>query len=231
MATIPMNYGRLAAEFSSGMQSPTMSQVALDEDFKSELAERLPDLWCDAYARMPNSAVQIVQVHDHGYEFLFDLGAERVVAAFGRSSENPAKRDSARMSGFLGKTTSDRQQDELAAQLAPKQRERRRHPASMSFRERFFETHGDKFDRGHFMSHRQGGGLNINLYPQRADINQGRGTQGKHYRQMEKACVANQGVFCFSRPLYKDHTWVPDELEYGVIGGLGRIQVAVFPNR
>ncbi len=85
------------------------------------------------------------------------------------------------------------------------------------------------------MSHKQGGGLDINLFPQRADINQGHGRLGASYRAMEKECVlqAKQGtpVFCFSRPIYDDESWVPAMLDYGIIYGPQHISVATFPNK
>jgi len=80
------------------------------------------------------------------------------------------------------------------------------------------------------MSHRQGGGLDINLFPQRTDVNQGHGRLGVLYRTMERTCVADQ-VFCFSRPLYDDESWVPYRLEYGVCQHRNRWSVEVFPNR
>lgn len=231
MPQIPINYLSIATRFTTRQKKAGVSAAAVDDTFRLYLLDKLPDKWCGAYASMPNGAIKIVQVSDHGYEFLFDVMATRVVAAFGLSGFNPAKRDSSRMKDFLGKTTSAKQMEGLVKAAPAAQRDRLRHLAGLSFRQRFFDTHGDKYDRGHFMSHRQGGGLDINLFPQRADINQGHGVQGAEYRSMEKSCVAHQGVFCFSRPIYIDDTWVPDELEYGVIQGPGRIDVKKFPNR
>jgi hypothetical protein len=102
--------------------------------------------------------------------------------------------------------------------------------ARLSWRERFFRTYRHRYDRGHFMSHRQGGGLDINLFPQRADINEGLGPLGEAYRSMEKACVDNR-VWCFSRPIYVDDTWVPGELDYGVVFGPLNFSIRTFPNR
>lgn len=170
------------------------------------LLEHLPSLWCARYRAMPNGPVQIVELIDHGYRFLFDLGAERVVAAYGSSRYNPSTRDSSRMAGFLGQT------------------------AGLSWRERFFASHGDRYDRGHFMSHRQGGGLDINLFPQRADINQGSSALGREYRDMERHCAAAADVFCFSRPIYDDTTWVPAALDYGATYG-EQLIVKRFPNK
>ena len=136
------------------------------------------------------------------------------------------------MSGFLGKVASKSDLDRIAdeapsADIAKKRQEM----AGLSWRERFFRTHGQKYDRGHFMSHRQGGGLDINLFPQRADINQGHVTLGAEYRAMEKTCVANPGIFCFSRPIYDDESWVPAELDYGVVYSPQRMVIKRFPNK
>ena len=171
------------------------------------LFERLPDLWCERYEAMPNDGTEIVELEDDGYRFLFDLTAERVVAAFGLSGHNPGRRDASRMAGFLPKT------------------------GGMSYRERFLASHGHRYDRGHFMSHRQGGGLDINLFPQRADINQGRSALGSQYRAMERAAVTHRGTFVFSRPIYDDRSWVPAELEYGLVFSRTHVDVKRFPNK
>jgi hypothetical protein len=191
--------------------------------FTDFLFETLPNLWCDAYYLMPASHVEIVQFTDGGYEFLFDLGSERVVAAFGLSSRNPSRREQSRMRGFLNRTASKRRLDKLPTE--------QRQLASLSWRDRFFEMHGDEYDRGHFISHLQGGGLDVNLFPQLTRINRGRDADGAAYRAMEKACVAYPGSFCFSRPIYDDMAWVPFELEYGVLRSPHEIEVRIFPNK
>jgi hypothetical protein len=182
------------------------------------LIEKLPDMWCDAYQQMPNGKVEIVHVFDHGYNFLFDIGAERVVAAFGRTTRNRGVRDSARMRNFLGKAKPRSAADLNAI-------------AQLTWRERFFRMYGHKFDRGHFMAHLQGGGLDINLFPQRADINQGQGALGGAYRELERTCAATPGLFVFSRPIYDDESWVPWSLDYGIVFGPGQLRVRTFPNR
>lgn len=175
--------------------------------FNAALFAPLADAWCERYQGMPNDGIEIVQLNDGTYEFLFDIVAERVVAAFGTSLYNPGRRDSTRMGGFLPRTDG------------------------MTYRERFFASHGHRYDRGHFMSHRQAGGLDINLFPQRADINQGHSALGKQYRAMEREAVMHRNTFVFSRPLYDDRTWVPVELEYGLIYSQSHIDVKLFPNK
>ncbi len=175
--------------------------------FNAALFEPLAEAWCAAYERMPHDGVNIVQLNDGSYEFLFDLVAERVVAAFGTSGYNPGRRDSSRMAGFLPRTDG------------------------MTYRERFFATHGSRYDRGHFMSHRSGGGLDINLFPQRADVNQGHSAAGRQYREMERAAVTHRNTFVFSRPIYYDRSWVPAELEYGLLYARNHLDVRLFPNK
>lgn len=230
MGKAAIDYHTLVADFQkkSRRADTTATSKRAFDDF---LLAKLPDLWCDAYARMPGKRLDIVQVTDE-YEFLFDLGCDRVVAAFGLTRYNPAPRDAERMSEFLGGTTSKTKLSQLEKSAPSKaEAKRRRHLAGLSFRERFFLTHGDRYDRGHFMSHRQGGGTDINLFPQLANVNQGKSVEGKVYRAMEKACVAHQGIFCFSRPIYTDDTWVPSELEYGVFHAPDNLEFRTFPNR
>ncbi len=228
-ATAGINYNRLAARYLSS------TGAAREAGFFIFLLQHLPGLCCDAYDVMPGAGGEIVQLADHGYEYLFDLGAERVVAAFGVSQYNPGARDSARMADFLGQVTSNAELQRIAGRAGSVHSANDRvEKAKMTWRDRFFQTYGHKYDRGHFMSHRQGGGLDINLFPQRADINQGRTRLGAEYRAMETACVAKPGVdpvFCCSRPIYNDGSWVPLELEYAVIYNPNHIRVRTFPNK
>jgi len=51
---------------------------------------------------------------------------------------------------------------------------------------------------------------------------------------METACVAKHGaapIFCCSRPIYDDGSWVPAQLEYAVIYNPHRMNVRAFPNK
>lgn len=219
-----IDYSGLAGEFAEILKKHKGPEAPLT--FDGFLRDQLPDLWCKAYARMPGKRKQIVQITDE-FEFLFDLGSDRVVAAFGLTGHTHENRDARRMAGFLGKTTANSKLDALEKSATTKEDGmRRRHLAGLSFRQRFFETHGAKYDRGHFMSHKSGGQLDINLFPQLASVN-----QGDEYRTMEKTAVAQRGTFCFSRPIYDDDTWVPAQLEYGVLQSHNKLHTKVFPNR
>lgn len=67
------------------------------------------------------------------------------------------------------------------------------------------------YDRGHFFAHTMGGGLDINLFPQRSSVN-----RGGRWRELEEYARNTPGCFCFVRPLYVDLSWKPAQLEYGV---------------
>lgn len=87
-----------------------------------------------------------------------------------------------------------------------------------------------KFDKGHVLAHSMGGGLDINLFPQKPELNRGISEAGKTYRRMEKYASENEGTFVFSRPIYEDDSWVPASLEYGIIMKDGKLWTEWFEN-
>ena len=227
MTGFVIDYERIVARFLDQSSNGT-ARDRLDA-YHEFLLDELPHWWCQTYKLMPNNSVEIVEFNHHDVRFLFDLAAERVVAAFNLSKLVTSPRDVTRMSSFARKSTSVLVSESPVANSceAPGPREL----AGMTFRDRFFRLYGDRYDRGHFISHTQGGGLDVNLFPQFADINQGRSALGRLYRSMERRCSSRPGVFCFSRPIYDDITWVPFELEYGVVEDVQIPDVRVFPNR
>ncbi len=94
-----------------------------------------------------------------------------------------------------------------------------------------FTHHYHGKERGHFLSHCQGGGMDVNFFPQKKEINRGWSDAGKIYRKMERFCSKNPGIFCFSRSLYETNnvTWDPDQIEYGIVDH-EQYRVVVFPN-
>lgn len=225
-----IDYGLIANRFLDRTPRGTLDQQR--DAYHEFLFDELPVAWCEQYGSMPGASTQIVEFDDHGFRFLFDVGPERVVAAFGLSDPSTNERDRSRMAGFLGKERVPRDSDAAAAGMdAADERMSQQDLAGMTFRDRFSVLYGGLFDRGHFMSHTQGGGLDVNLFPQRADINQGRSSLGREYRAMERRCATRPGVFCFNRPIYDDDSWVPSELEYGLTEGLQVPDVRVFPNK
>jgi hypothetical protein len=92
------------------------------------------------------------------------------------------------------------------------------------------ELLGTERDKGHFMAHRIGGGLDVNVFSQERRLNRGWSPQGKIYRQMENYCYQQPGTFCFSRPIYADGSSVPRWLEFGLLKADHTVWVELFDN-
>ena len=122
--------------------------------------------------------------------FLFDHGFDRVVLAYAVSTVQLTKRDGTRMRGFPNVNVSVRRVLGAAAFVA---------------------------DKGHFLGHASGGILDINLFPQRRELNRGWSEQGKRFRSMERYVADHPGVFFYHRPSYDDENWIPASLEYAVL--------------
>jgi hypothetical protein len=92
---------------------------------------------------------------------------------------------------------------------------------------------GDGYDKGHALSHAQGGlEGGPNYFKQRRAINQRRSDAGHLWRDIETYLAANAGVFAFVRLIYRsgDKGEKPFEVEYGILNGPGQFRVVVFPN-
>jgi hypothetical protein len=72
-------------------------------------------------------------------------------------------------------------------------------------------------DRGHFVAHAAGAGMDMNLFPQAAGLNRGTSDQGKVWKAMERYVVTHPGTPLFVRPTYVDPTWIPATIDYGVL--------------
>ena len=85
-------------------------------------------------------------------------------------------------------------------------------------------------DRGHFVAHAAGGGMDMNFFPQAAGLNRGTTRQGSVWRAMERHAIEHPGTPLFVRPVYEDVTWVPALIDFGLLveGGL---RCARFTNR
>jgi hypothetical protein len=94
-----------------------------------------------------------------------------------------------------------------------------------------FAQFGINYDKGHFIAHGFGGPIDVNLFPQRRDINRGWSAEGKRYRAMERYIASNPGTVVFSRPLYNDLTVCPYQLEYGYFDKDFNLVLEIFPNR
>ena len=88
------------------------------------------------------------------------------------------------------------------------------------------------FDKGHAMSHAQGGREGgPNYFPQAPRVNRRLSSVGALWRDIESCLAANPGLFCFVRLAYprSTSTDVPAEVEYGIMAE-GQLRTAIFPN-
>jgi hypothetical protein len=95
---------------------------------------------------------------------------------------------------------------------------------------RGFPASDDRGDRGHFIAHAAGGGLDINVFHQNPELNRGWSVEGKRYREMERYCADHEETFFFSRPIYADRTARPAEIEFGILLPGPKFCVDVFAN-
>lgn len=65
------------------------------------------------------------------------------------------------------------------------------------------------FERGHLIARASGGPLDINLYPQAWQVNQGRSEDGKEFRRLETLAARNPGCLQFSRLIWSGDDSVP----------------------
>jgi hypothetical protein len=136
--------------------------------------------------------------------YLFDHTCERVVVAYAVSVPQLVARGHGRMRGFPDVNVGVRR----------------------ALGERAFPT-----DRGHFLGHASGGELDINLFPQRRELNRGWSAEGRLYRSMERYVAQHTGSFFYHRARYDDDTWIPQALEYGVLREDGTWWTATFRNK
>lgn len=165
------------------------------DELIARVTPALIDCWIDGYRDMVDHEPYILDVPDRGFNFLFDL----TLAKF-------------------DKNDPDRPDDRVVAAYGRSREAETKRDAS---RIRGFGQIGDRsrgpMDKGHLVAHTAGGSLDINIFPQRSDVNRGRSEEGRRYRKMERYAATHPGTFLFSRPIYGDATWTPHALEYGVL--------------
>lgn len=173
---------------------------------------KLPDRWCEKYQEMTPTVTNILRFDDNGFEFIFDFSSELV--AKGIVPRDQAVED--RLVTVFGRSKPNH-----------KKRDNNRIKGFLGPSSKVF---GNNYDKGHFVAHSLGGGFDINLFPQRRDVNQGKSKRGKVFRDMERYCLKNPGTFLFNRPIYCNRSWHPCIIEYGLLTIRGTLWVERFNN-
>jgi hypothetical protein len=169
------------------------------------LTKSLEDAWLTEYEEMCRHELNVLQFVDGGFTFLFDQTS-------GNGSACEDRLVAAH--GLSVVATAGRDRSRIQGFLGGG-----------------LDIPGKgRFDKGHVLAHAMGGGLDVNLFPQRAALNRGRSSEGKVYRRMEAYAAGHPGTFVFSRLLYADATWVPSALEYGILLSKDGFWVESFTN-
>lgn len=157
-------------DISSMLKVTSMAEA--EEAFAFRIVPKLIDIWIDA---SENISTDIVETTAANFSYLFDVGNDRLIAAWGISR---------------GRIGGDRDASRM---------------------KRFPLSAGPKYHRGHAIPHRLGGILDINLVPQRGDINIGL------FRQLEMSAVANPGALYFTFWMYRGKSQMPSGVDQGVL--------------
>jgi hypothetical protein len=176
------------------------------------LRECLPALWKRAYSAAASHTPNILHVECGTFEYICDSYSG--IEALGEAAFDQRVRD--RVVGVLG--------------ISLPMRGRRRGSVPKGWVEHPEEVDNGHRDKGHFIAHAIGGGLDMNVFSQARGLNRGISEQGKVYRLMERYCYDNAGTFCFSRPVYDDATSIPQWVEFGLLRDDCGLWVEVFEN-
>jgi hypothetical protein len=170
------------------------------------------DVWIDLYIDRAGYSDDITLQYYYKYAYIFDDTSTALQNGYHEYSQP-------RVLGAFG--ISHGEVDKKNRKIM------RRHPnASVAGT----KLSGLAYDNGHFMSHLSGGSIDLNLFPQRRDVNRG-WSEWRRYRDMERFVCNNPGTFAFSRPIYDDLTIVPSQLEYGYYDLDLNVHFETFPNR
>lgn len=166
--------------------------------------------WCKKYLVTASRTANLLRVKDCGFEYIFDHASAGMQAVDQSSPADRVVVSFGRSLPTKEKRDSSRMQGFIGAS----------------------SELGANTDKGHFMSHGSGGGLDINLYPQRRDFNQRRKSNPRSYvyYDMEKYTRENHGTFYFNRPIYTDLNWRPMHVEFGIVKTDGALWVEQFDN-
>jgi hypothetical protein len=170
------------------------------------IRDEMPQAWLVRYQAMCNAPTNALVVAASGFDYLFDYCSELIAR---------------------GELPPDAREDRTVVAFGVSTKPARARNAS---RMRGFPASYERGDRGHFMAHAAGGGLDINLFHQNARLNRGWSPEGRRYREMEQYVASHEGTLFFSRPIYEDHTARPAQIEFGVLRHDVSFWVELFDN-
>ncbi len=178
------------------------------------LSAELPGLWSKEYKEMTPRPTHVVEATFQSFVYLFDyysmFDVNGAKVTFSRSGEDRL----VAVFGVSAAPRSGRDESRMRRWCGPTER-----------------VFGSAWDKGHFIAHCIGGGLAINVFQQRREVNRGWSKEGQRYRSMETYCSTYPGTFCFSRPFYQDLTGCPSAFEFGLLRADGRLWVEQFTNQ
>jgi hypothetical protein len=161
------------------------------EQWDGFVRDALVPLWLDAYDAATPWATHVLEIPQGALTYLFDMapsmgdiGDDRVVAVWGRSTAATAPRDRTRQAGFI--------------------------PVPQKWSKA-------GYDRGHFVSHAAGGGMDMNFFPQAKGLNRGSSERGREWRALERLTVTRPGTPLLVRPTYAADGWVPEFIDYCIV--------------
>ena len=86
------------------------------------------------------------------------------------------------------------------------------------------------YERGHLVARAAGGGMDVNLFAQAWQVNQGHSAEGKEFRRLERLAAANPGSLVMTRLIYADDTAVPALVHLLVKVGGQPVHQGLFTN-
>jgi len=172
----------------------------------------LPMQWQRVYAAAASHIPNIIHVEYGTFDYICDSYSG--METLGEVAFDQRVRD--RVVGVLG--------------LSLPMRGRRRGSLPKDWVEHPEECDSSGRDKGHYIAHAIGGGLDMNVFSQARGLNRGISEQGNVDRLMERYCYDNVGTFCFSRPVYDNATSIPRWVEFGLLRNDGSLWVEIFEN-